>query len=160
MAPADDGGRELGADLQVDEAAAPRETQRPPLHLPPQVREGAQIKLQLDLPCLKRIKVHVHFSERCQRKQKKGFLRPHPIVELDLLAYLLPLHHQMLQFASDLDIHVQFTVIIPGIYLTVKQLLYFYRFKSASKALYNACICFHLQLQKRTNMCSVRYQCA
>ena len=70
MAPADDGGRELGADLQVDEAAAPREAQRPPLHLPPQVREGAQIKLQLDLPCLKRIKVHVHFSERCQRKSK------------------------------------------------------------------------------------------
>ena len=37
MAPADDGGRELGADLQVDEAAAPREAERPPLHLPAQV---------------------------------------------------------------------------------------------------------------------------
>ena len=42
MAPADDGGRELGADLQVDEAAAPREAQRPPLHLPPQVSEGTR----------------------------------------------------------------------------------------------------------------------
>ena len=37
MAPADDGGRELGAELQVDETAASREAQRPPLHLPDQV---------------------------------------------------------------------------------------------------------------------------
>ena len=107
---------------------------------------------------------YTYISPRdAKENQSRLFEAPsqtHVIVELDLLAYLLPLHHQMLQFASDLDIHVQFTVIIPGIYLTVKQLLYFYSFESASKALHNACICFHLQLQKRTNMCSVRYQCA
>ena len=40
MAPADDGGRELGADLQVDEAAAAGEAQRPPLHLPAQVNSN------------------------------------------------------------------------------------------------------------------------
>ena len=72
MAPADDGGRELGADLQVDEAAAPREAQRPALHLPSQVRE-AQIKLQLDLPCLKRIKVHVHFPRDAKYYKSKAF---------------------------------------------------------------------------------------
>ena len=43
MAPADDGRRELGADLQVDEAADPREAQRPPLHLPAQVNTNQNI---------------------------------------------------------------------------------------------------------------------
>ena len=57
MAPADDGGRELGADLQVDEAAAAGEAQRPPLHLPAQVNSNQTNNTCGDtfliLPCLK-----------------------------------------------------------------------------------------------------------